>query len=65
MGLNGSLRNPGPGWTPLGNQQGFEVYYQAELRRWFHLTFDLQAMEAATPDTATSLLFGIRGRIVF
>jgi porin len=65
MGLNSALRNPGPQWLPLRNQQGFELFYNAEITRWFHLTFDMQAMEAATPDTATSLLFGIRGRIVF
>ncbi len=64
-GLNGSLRNPGPQWTPLSNQLGFEMYYDAEITRWFRVTCDMQAVESATPDAATGLLFGIRGRIVF
>lgn len=64
-GLNESLRNPGPQWTPLSNQLGFEMYYDAEITRWFRVTFDMQAVESAMPDTATGLLFGIRGRIVF
>lgn len=50
---------------PIRNEQGFELYYNVSVTDWFVLTADIQAMDPARHDAASSFLFGLRGKIVF
>lgn len=47
----------------LGDLQGVELYYNAELRPWFHLTFDLQVIEPADRANDTALVLGLRAKV--
>lgn len=46
-------------------EQGFEVFYNAAITRWFVLTADLQAIEPAQLDARSCFLFALRARIDF
>ncbi len=64
-GLNSDFKDVFSGITPLGNVQGGEVYYNAEINPWFHVTFDLQAVEPAIQARDTALVLGMRAKIDF
>jgi porin len=45
---------------------GVEAYYNAEITPWFHVTADLQVVEPALRDIAsTAFLAGLRAKISF
>jgi porin len=50
---------------PAGDVYGGEVYYNAEITPWFHLTFDLQAVRPAFRPRDTAIVAGLRGKIDF
>ena len=43
--------------------QGGEVYYNAEITPWFHLTADLQVIQPALESDDAAVVFGLRGKI--
>ncbi len=43
--------------------QGVEIYYNAEVTPWFHVTADLQVIEPADRTQNTALVLGMRGKI--
>ncbi len=45
--------------------QGGEVYYNAAITPWFHLTADLQAIQTEFDAQDTAVVFGLRGKIDF
>jgi porin len=47
----------------VGNLQGVELYYNAEITPWFHLTADLQVVEPADRTSDTALILGLRAKI--
>lgn len=49
----------------LRNVQGVELYYNAALTPWFHLTADLQVLEDANAADKTSVLPGLRANVRF
>tara|TARA_R110002095_G_scaffold76879_4_gene65808 strand:- start:3140 stop:4609 length:1470 start_codon:yes stop_codon:yes gene_type:complete len=49
----------------LRNVQGVELYYNAALTPWFHLTADLQVLEDANASDKTSVLPGLRANLRF
>ncbi len=51
--------------SPIGNEQGFELYYNAVLTSWFTLTADIQAIDPARSDARSAFLFGLRAKIDF
>jgi porin len=51
--------------SPIGNEQGFELYYNAALTSWFTLTADIQAIDPAQSDARSTFLLGLRARIDF
>ena len=65
MGVSNALQKTLSPYLPVGNEQGFEVYYNASITKWFQMTIDLQAMDTARSDAASCLLFGLRGKIIF
>lgn len=49
----------------IGDENGFELFYNVAVTPWFHVTPDLQVLDPAQSHTATALLVGIRGRLSF
>lgn len=49
----------------LGDLQGVELYYNAALTPWFHLTADMQLVEPADVSNDTAFVLGLRGKIDF
>jgi porin len=43
--------------------QGGEVYYNAEITPWFHLTADLQVIQPALESDDAAVVLGLRGKI--
>ncbi|NQT11977.1 MAG: carbohydrate porin, partial [Planctomycetes bacterium] len=43
--------------------QGVELYYNAAVTPWFHLTADLQIVEPAAVANDTAVVVGIRGKM--
>ena len=51
--------------SPIGNEQGFELFYNAAITSWFTLTADIQAIDPAQSDARSTFLFGLRAKIDF
>jgi porin len=49
----------------IGAENGVELFYNAALTPWFHVTPDLQVLDPAQHHTAPALLVGIRARLSF
>lgn len=49
----------------FGAEDGVELFYNAAVTPWFHVTPDLQVLDPAQHHNATALLVGIRGRLSF
>lgn len=64
-GLNSDFKDVFSAITPLGNVQGGEVYYNAEVNPWCHVTFDMQAVEPAIKARDTALVLGMRVNVDF
>jgi len=43
--------------------QGVEIYYNAAITPWFHLTTDLQVIDTEIAGDDTAIIFGLRGKI--
>jgi porin len=43
--------------------QGVELYYNAAITPWFHLTTDLQIVDNENVADDTAIVFGFRGRM--
>jgi porin len=62
-GLSSNFKNLLQPVLPLEDLTGAEVYYNAEITRWFHLTFDLQLVNPAEVANDTAVIFGLRAKI--
>ena len=51
--------------NPLADLHGGEVYYNAEITPWFHMTGDLQAISAGSQALDTAIVLGLRTKIDF
>jgi porin len=49
----------------IGDENGVEVFYNAAIRPWFHVTSDLQVLTPAQQSTPTAILVGLRARLSF
>ena len=47
----------------LRDVNGVELYYNAAVNKFFHLTADFQVIEPADVTNDTALVFGLRGTI--
>jgi porin len=65
LGISDKLKQSARPLTPLGNEQGVELYYNARITPWFQLTPDLQVVSPFQKQTDTALLVGLRARIDF
>ncbi len=46
-------------------EQGGEIYYEAEITPWFHITTDLQIVDPGLSASDTAVILGLRGNISF
>ena len=65
LGTSSVLRQTLRPVAPIGNEQGFELYYNAAITSWFTLTADIQAVDPAQFDARSAFLFGLRAKIDF
>ena len=49
----------------LRDLQGVELYYNAAVTTWFHLTGNLQVVQPAASGNDTAVVLGLRGKINF
>jgi porin len=63
--LSGPLEDLAAGVAPLGDVHGGEVYYNAAITPWFHLTADLQVVQPAELANDTAVVVGLRGKMDF
>ncbi|QDT68781.1 Carbohydrate-selective porin, OprB family [Planctomycetes bacterium MalM25] len=50
---------------PAGDVYGCEIYYNAEVNPWFHVTFDLQAVNPSLNSRDTAIVAGLRAKLDF
>lgn len=48
-----------------GAEQGAEIYYEAEITPWFHITPDLQVVDPGLSASDTAVIFGLRTNFNF
>ena len=60
-GVSSDLKN----LLPLRDLQGVELYYNAAITPWFHLTADAQFVQPADKRNDTAVVLGLRGKIDF
>jgi hypothetical protein len=51
--------------VPRTGEEGVELFYNAAITPWFHVTTDVQILDPAQRHNPTALLVGIRGRLSF
>jgi porin len=56
---------PAPSGLAQRDEQGIELYYNAALTPWCHLSADLQIVTPSTKDLDTTVLVGGRLKIDF
>ena len=49
----------------FGAENGVELFYNAAVTPWFHITPDLQILDPSQRQAATAILVGIRARLSF
>ncbi|TWU04149.1 Carbohydrate-selective porin, OprB family [Symmachiella macrocystis] len=64
-GLNSDFKSLFVFANPLEDVHGGEVYYNAEITPWFHLTGDLQVVNPGPQALDTAVVIGLRGKIDF
>ena len=62
-GLSGDMKDLVGRVLPLNDLQGIELYYNAAITPWFHLTADVQVVESAISADDTAVVLGLRGKI--
>jgi porin len=62
-GVSRDLKNLFPRLLPLRDAQGVELYYNAAITPWLHLTADLQCVQPADTRNDTAVVLGLRGKI--
>ena len=64
-GLNDDFKALFAATNPLEDVHGGEIYYNAAITPWFHLTADLQVIDVAARANDTAVVVGLRGKIDF
>jgi porin len=49
--------------SPIRNEQGVELFYNAAITTWFTLTADIQVIDPAQVDARSAVVIGLRGKI--
>jgi len=62
-GLSGDMKNLFAPVLRPNDVQGVELYYNAAITPWFHLTTDLQFVQPGISANDTAVVLGLRGKI--
>ena len=65
LGISGPLKQSAQPVSPLGNEDGVELYYNARVAPWFQITPDLQIINPFEQQARTALVLGLRGKLDF
>ncbi len=65
VGVSEQLKNRSALQPPLHDELGVELFYNAAVSSWYHLTTDIQVIEPFRADVNTGLLLGVRAHIDF
>jgi porin len=65
LGISGPLKQSAQPFSPLGNEDGLELYYNARITPWFQMTPDLQVINPFEQQAKTALVLGLRGKLDF
>jgi porin len=65
LGISSPLKQSAQPFSPLGNEDGLELYYNARVTPWFQITPDLQVINPFEQQVKTALVLGLRGKIDF
>lgn len=65
LGVSNSLQKLAPVLLPLGDEQGVEFFYNYAATPWLRITPDLQVVNSALKPLDTSVIMGLRAKIVF
>lgn len=65
LGISGPLKQSARPLTPLTNEHGLELYYNARMTPWFQFTPDLQFIEPFQKSAASAVVFGLRAKVDF
>ena len=65
LGISGPLKDSAVPGSPLGNEDGVELYYNARITPWFQITPDLQVINPFEQEAKTSLVLGLRAKVDF
>jgi porin len=65
LGISDALKRSARPLTPLRNEQGVEVYYNARLTPWCQLTPDFQVVRPFQKDADTAVVVGLRAKLYF
>ena len=50
---------------PIGDEQGVEMYYNVAVRKFLHVTADLQVLDSARENVPTAVVVGLRSKVDF
>jgi porin len=64
-GLNADFKGLFAGTNPLQDVHGGEIYYNAAVTPWFHLTADMQVVNVAAQSNDPAIVVALRGKIDF
>ncbi len=59
LGISGPLKQSAQPFSPLGNEDGVELYYNARIAPWFQMTPDLQVINPFEQQARTALVLGL------
>lgn len=65
LGISDVLKRSARPLTPLRNEQGVELYYNARLTPWFQFTPDLQIVDPFQKSAKTAFVIGARAKLDF
>lgn len=63
--ISSALKRSATPGTPFRNEQGVELYYNAQIAPWFQLTPDLQVIRPFQAIVDTALVVGLRAKLDF
>ena len=65
LGISNVLKDSARPLTPLGNEPGVELYYNARVTPWFQFTPDLQIVRPFEKDVERAIVVGFRAKLDF
>jgi porin len=65
LGVSGVLKQSASPATPLRNEEGVEIYYNARITPWFQVTPDFQVIVPFQQQASTATVFGLRAKLDF